>query len=90
MIFYIQEITEVLKMKYGNYDDWKLDNPYENEVESYESEKFGYWSMDDTLVMKFNDLIEEYKGNDLEEYAENIADELGLSISYERSLEVGL
>mgnify|MGYP000506767652 CR=1 FL=1 len=77
-------------MKYGNYDDWKLDNPYENEVESYESEKFGYWSMDDTLVMKFNDLIEEYKGNDLEEYAENIADELGLSISYERSLEVGL
>ena len=54
-------------MKYGNYDNWKLDNPYENEVESYESEKFGYWHMNDTLVMKFNDLIEAYKGNDLED-----------------------
>ena len=77
-------------MKYGNYDNWKLDNPYENEVESYESEKFGYWHMNDTLVMKFNDLIEAYKGNDLEDYAENVADELGLSFSYERSLERGL
>ena len=76
--------------RYGCYDNWKLDNPYDNEVESYESEQFGYWSMDDTLVLKFDEKIKEYKGDNLEDYAEELADEMGLSFSYERSLERGL
>lgn len=76
-------------MNWDNYDNWKLASPYDDEhdIEIFETEKFNYVSNDEVQINEFDDKIKIAVNDDclylhicdsLEEYAEHLADELGL------------
>jgi len=76
-------------MNWDNYDNWRLSSLYDNEhdIEVFETERYGYVSNDENQVNEFDDKIRLAEKNDcmylhicdsLEEYAEELADELGL------------
>lgn len=81
-------------MRYGNYDNWKLATPWDDvvEIEVYKVEEYEYFTHDDKLANKFDDIMLQYKYHVvqkeyddrqeyLEECADNLADDLGLSYS---------
>jgi len=74
---------------WDNYDKWKLRSPeeFENQIEVFETEKFGYVSNEEDDINSFDNLIKLaikddciylHICDDLEEYADYLADELTL------------
>jgi hypothetical protein len=88
-----------------DYDNWKLASPYENDIclgdyDATETDKYKYFSCNYEDVIKFDlEMIEAEKmgfdgfdsqGEFLEDYAENLADELCLYEKEEDAIEVFL
>jgi len=87
----VKRISEEIIMTWNDkaYDNWKLASPYDDEhnIEVFETEKFGYVSNDEDAVNDFdhkmnlavkNDCMYLHICDDLEEYAEHLAEELTL------------
>lgn len=88
-------------MKYANYDAWKLATPWDDEPEMpeiFKTDKYEYFTEDEKSIEKFDETMLKYeyhviqkeyadRNEYLEECAENVADNLDLSISEEFCLK---
>ncbi len=82
-----------------NYDNWKLATPWDNEpdIEVFKAEKYNYYTTDYDTVVNFDlQMLEakklghigyETKEDFLEDFAENLADELNLHFYEDSAIE---
>ena len=76
-------------MNWNNYDEYKLATPYDNEpdYDIYKAEKYDFFTMDYDAVIEFDTKVlaaSQFRSDeDLEEFAEELAEELGLLNSEE-------
>lgn len=81
-------------MNWDNYDKWRLASPYddEQEVETFKTEKYNFYSLDENLINKFDAEIDAVEKRaieleiDPEDAAEELAEMLGLYSSEEELL----
>jgi hypothetical protein len=84
-------------MRYGNYDNWKLATPWDDEPEMpevYETEKYGYFHTDENLINEFDSKLKAYIDNGarkdddtIDEYAEELSEEMELFLSEDDCLQ---
>ena len=74
-------------MNWGKYDAWRLSTPWDNEreIEVFQTKNFNYYHTEEKLIEKFDKNLLMYIGDGsrkdddaVEEYAEELAEELGL------------
>ena len=80
-------------MNWDKYDNWRLSTPYDNieDIEVFKAEKYDFYTTDYDSIVKFDlEMINAEKldyseydsqGEFLEEYSENLADDLELQTS---------